>query len=512
MDLQDMPVLKELSRRGYKIVLASQLSSEESAYHDTELPKPADLAKSTDLPEQVDGSAYIKKELPYRIRNMYRDLTNRQLHDYFAWREQERNGVHQPISSRAAYLYIYELLNNVGVSSPEDCIEKLLEFENGFLKAGLLGSGLEAEAMERKLRRWMLEYAVVHDLPQKIAEKAADPEMLARDAAVAILDDPDNHTDKEVFSALRRFDNGKIEKSPVITRDQERGGHLFSEVWRASRNCSFQGRSLFTLCFSRRRVRLWYPLFGVVSDDQDCRQQKDRTFELNGSRKYYCKNNKWYVESYEQLYFDRGMVRAFLHETDARLRRYLKTGHYLKEKLADEWLAPCIDSVIEADKAALLEASRPHITIDLSGLDHIREDADVTRDRLLTEEELCGAEYGAAVQAEMPAGQKPETLPEEQRLGPLPAEQNTEPASADEPEALLDDDGMQIMTILLAGDDPSEVVKARHLMPSVEADRISEILFDEIGDNVVICEDGKLSLVEDYVEDVQRLFGGTING
>lgn len=480
MDLQDMPVLKELSRRGYNIVLGSQLSAGESAYHDTE------------LPAQADRSVPVKRELPYRIRNMYRELTNRQLHEYFAWREQAREGSYQPTGAKAAYLYIYELLNNVGVSSPEDCIEKLIDFEQGFLEAGLLGAGLEAEAMERKLRRWMLEYSVVHDLLPETARKAADPEMMKRDAAITALDDPDSHTDEEVFSALLRFEAGRTEKSSVLSQDPERGRHLFSEAWRASRNCSFQGRSLFTLCFSKKRVRSWYPLFNVVCDEQP--QNENRTFVLDDCRTFYCKDGKWYVESYEQLYFDRSMIRAFLHETDARLRRYLKTGHYLKEKPADEWLIPSIDSVIEADRAALIEASRPHITIDLSGLDHIREDADVTRDRLLTEDE---------VDDPLPAKQQTEIVPDEQ-VETEPVEQ---PA-----ESLLDYDGLQIVRILLAGRDPSDMLKARHLMPSVEADRISESLFDEIGDNVVICEDGRLSLVEDYTEYIERLFGGTVNG
>ena len=505
MDLQDMPVLKELSRRGYNIVLGSQLSAGESAYHDTE------------LPAQSDRSVPVKRELPYRIRNMYRELTNRQLHEYFAWREQAREGNYQPTGAKAAYIYIYELLNNVGVDSPEDCVEKLIDFEQSFLEAGLLGAGLEAEAMERKLRRWMLEYSIVHDLPPETARQTADPEMIKRDSAITALDDPDSHTDEEVFSALLRFEAGRTEKSSVLSQNPERGRHLFSEVWRASRNCSFQGRSLFTLCFSKKRVRSWYPLFHVVCDEQP--QHVNRTFVLDNCRTFYCKDGKWYVESYEQLYFDRSMIRAFLHETDARLRRYLKTGHYLKEKPADEWLIPSIDSVIEADKAALIEASRPHITIDLSGLDHIREDADVTRDRLLTEEEVDDLQSEQRVGIE-PVVQQTEIVSAEQRVEIVPDEQVEplldEPAEIEPAElqggALLDDDGLQIVRILLAGRDPSDMLKAHHLMPAVEADRISESLFDEIGDNVVICEDGRLSLVEDYTEDIERLFGGTVNG
>ena len=46
-----------------------------------------------------------------------------------------------------------------------------------------------------------------------------------------------------------------------------------------------------------------------------------------------------------------------------------------------------IKAAAEADRKAVIEASRPKITIDLSGLDQIRKDALSTQNSLLTEEE-----------------------------------------------------------------------------------------------------------------------------
>ena len=46
-------------------------------------------------------------------------------------------------------------------------------------------------------------------------------------------------------------------------------------------------------------------------------------------------------------------------------------------------------------------------------------------------------------------------------------------------------------------------------MPSVAADAINEVLYDELGDVAVLCEDDTLSLVEDYEEDILQLLGGT---
>ena len=44
-------------------------------------------------------------------------------------------------------------------------------------------------------------------------------------------------------------------------------------------------------------------------------------------------------------------------------------------------------------------------------------------------------------------------------------------------------------------------------MPALAADMINELLFDEIGDTVLDCDGDRLSVVEDYREDLERLPG-----
>ena len=189
------------------------------------------------------------------------------------------------------------------------------------------------------------------------------------------------------------------------------------------------------------------------------------------------------MEAYEKPSFDRARLQGFLHETDARLRRYLKTGRYLRENPADEWARPYIDAVIEADRKTEIEAARPMITIDLSGLERIRRDAVTTRESLLTEEEIEDIE---------------EEIP---------------PAAEDETSDLpLDAVQIQIIRTLLKDGDATEIIRTHHLMPSVVADAINEALFDEIGDTVLLCEGDALALVEDYAEEIEHYLGGTNNG
>ncbi len=508
----------------------------------------------------------------------YYDLSARQLRGYFTWRTHLRRGEFQPIAASVAYIYLYELLNGVGAEGPEDTLNKMREFEKGFLD-----SGIGEEPMRAHLHRWMMEFAIVRGLPVEMARQAADPEMLERDRALAVLRSSEEYTEEEVFGALAWFGGKKLEGSPVLTKDPERGKRLFCEAWRAASAYHLQDKDLFTLCFGERKRRPWHPFYNAVYYEAEKTEAKD--YALDDCRSFHYRNGEWQVEAFDKMSFDRTRWQSFLHETDARLRRYLKTGRYLRENPADEWLIPYIDAVIEAEKQALIEAARPKITIDLSGLEQIRRDAVITQESLLTEEDLAerdevqesedtGAaglpldsmevsELGEVASNRVEplrepgytgvAGLSPDSMevgkPEDtiaaglwlgsvqmpesgevasNRVEPLREPggreiisdllvQNhgemTNPELARKPEDTiaadlpLDPVQVQILRILLEGGDVSEIIQAHHWMPSIVADSINDALFDEIGDTVLLCEEDRLLLVEDYIEDVRDLLG-----
>ncbi len=412
----------------------------------------------------------------------YRDLTTRQLRGYFTWRARARKGEFQRIPLSAAYIYLYELLNGVGAASPEDCLEKLKGFEAGYLDAGF-----GDKRMRQNLRRWMLEYAVLQDLPGETARGCADPETIEKDEALAVLRDAGNFDDEAVFSSLCVFDHQKICRSPVIAADPERGKRLFSQVWRNALSGALSEKDAFSRCFGEPATRRWYPLSNAVY----CQRKKpaDRDYALDGCRSYRCRKGLWEVTAFDSLSFDRALFRGLLHEADARLRRYLKTGRYLKEDPADAWVLPAVERAIEADRRAAAEAARPKISIDLSGLERIRRDAAGTRDSLLI-------------------GEEPEEAVPETAIRELPAPRE-EPEG---PELPLDGAQVRLLRELLSGGDGAEIIKSEHLMPSVAADLINEALFDEIGDAALIWEGDRLRVAEDYIEDLKRLLGGTLDG
>jgi hypothetical protein len=407
----------------------------------------------------------------------YHDLTTRQLRGYFAWRTHVRKGDFQPIAISAAYIYLYELLNLIGAASPEDALQKLKAFETGYLDAGY-GDAV----MRANLRRWMTELIIVHALPENIAQHFADPVLLARDQALTVLKTPEEHSDEEVFSALCFFDGKRLAQSPVCRKSAERGARLFSRVWRRSlRQSRENGGDVFARCFGEQTASAWYPFANAVYCWE--KQPADGSYQLDACRSYRCRDGAWEMLSWESLSFDRQFFHGLLRQTDLLLRRYLKTGNYLKEKPVDAWIAPCVRFAIEAEEREAAEAARPRVVLDLSGLEQIRRDALITRDSLLTDEERAEAETAAPAQTAAPEQSAPPELP-------------------------LDNIQLEILRALLDGKPAAGIIRAHHLMPAMTADMINEAMFDEIGDTIVACDNDTLSLVEDYREDLTWLLGG----
>ena len=126
----------------------------------------------------------------------------------------------------------------------------------------------------------------------------------------------------------------------------------------------------------------------------------------------------------------------------------------------------------------------------MSDLDRIRSEASVTRDSLLTEDDVYE-----------------EPLPAEE--SPVFAEDPEEPeAYGDVPDTGMDPLLADTLRALLRGERPEGMLRQAGVMPSIAADAINEIMYDVIGDVAVDCDGSELSLVEDYREELEALLGG----
>ena len=409
----------------------------------------------------------------------YQDLRLEQLRGYFTWRTALRRGEFRPVPTSMAYIYVYELLNGVGVSSVEERLQKLREFEIGYLD-----SGIGEQSMRRNLRRWMPELAVIKGLPPETVRQYVDEDVLKRDEALAVLRKPGGRSDREVFDALCLLSGGKIAASPAARE----GSGLFAETWRrAAALYRENGKTLFTLCFGEKRSRRWHPLENAVYYDPD--PPREMSCELSESRRYALRSGLWSEYCYLKTQFDKKRLDAFLHETDRRLRLWLKTGRPLQERPEEAWAAPFAEAVIGEDRQRKAEAARRKVTIRFEDLERIRRDAAVTRESLLTEED----------RGESPPPETEITLP------PPPV---SELAGGNGALISLSGEQRELMSLLLRGESAKDWIAARHAMATVLADGINEALYEALGDSAVECDGEDVTLVEDYREEILQLLGG----
>ena len=137
-------------------------------------------------------------------------------------------------------------------------------------------------------------------------------------------------------------------------------------------------------------------------------------------------------------------------------------------------------------------AAMPVIEIDYADLKQIREDAAITRDSLLTDEEI-------------EESREAETYSVVKKIRQSPGEAGRE--AGEKTKTGADSLYRLILLMLLDGKPVNDVVRENHLMPAVVADAINEAFFDEIGDSVVECDGDEIRVVEDYREDMIQALG-----
>ena len=254
-------------------------------------------------------------------------------------------------------------------------------------------------------------------------------------------------------------------------------------------------------------------------------------------------------------------------ETERQMRAAARYRD-LKPGTLDEKLRKLVERTVQEylrDRAEeQTKAARQEIRLDLGKLSAIRSDADYTRDQLLDgiedETDLAAAfpspqprqddsvqtparQPGttAAVPAQASRAHQPadntagsaqtsarqpgsaDAVPAQASQAHQPADNTAgsaqTPARPSEPVVAapqqcrvpeqaafgLSAEETDILRILFAGENPASYIRAHHLYPAVVADSINEKLFEEIGDSAVMEEDGTLSLIEDYLDDLRLL-------
>lgn len=409
----------------------------------------------------------------------YHDMTVPQLRTYFAWRKKIRANEYQKISTSYAFVYIYELLNNIGVETPEIGFQKLVDFKNKYVEKF-------DPTIKQYLQGWLKDYALYYHLNRHTIDHVFSDE-INEDKGYHILLNPEKYSAHEVgavFVGLSSYMKAcmSYKKKPAEFEK------ALLQVWLKIMALKDTAHvSFFNKYLAHRNLLVKQLFAGAVFYPR----KKDVTsYVIDSERKYLYQDGKWYLEALYPVKRQKSELNTFLHEVDRLFRIRFHLGKPLKPRKLEKIYLDAIKEGILEYQRQLEEAKRPKVEIDFSNLKQIRADASVTRDSLLTDEEKA---------LEIEEEKQEQDI---QKTNPLVEKKNA-PAET----YGLDENELFFLIALLKKEAWHDYLKKHHLMASILADQINDKLFDEIGDAVIeFNEQNEPEIISDYQDDLKEMF------
>lgn len=441
----------------------------------------------------ADYRDHYEQAVPFRrYYPTYHDMNVAQLRTYFTWRTKIFAGRFEKTDPSYAYVYLYELLNGVGVADPADGYRKLTVFKHHY-----------AEKYDRRmvayLDRWLQDYVLFYDLDRKTVQTVFREE-ISTDKNYHILLHPTEYSADDLLAVFQKLAT-YLDHCRLFQQNPRKFAGVLRYVWQEvaaleqSRQVSF-----FSLYVAREEMTS-HTFFASAVFDQRTAPQK-REYILDSERRYQIEGTKYFCTALQPRSTQRVSLNNFLHETDRLLRQCLSLGRPLKPRgnLSKIFLQ-AIQTGIKKYQQAEETARRPKVEINLDDLAQIRADASITQESLLTDEERQAEDSSLPAEApERP--QQPRH--EEQQVSQSPAAGS---AAGQQTVAGLSAAETFFLHALLNNDPWKEYLKAHHQMPSILADQINDKLFDEIGDTVIeFNADDQPEIIADYRSDLEKLF------
>lgn len=390
----------------------------------------------------------------------YQTMNDRQLRGYFSWRTKVRKGDITQTSLSFAFIYIYEILNQIGVETPEEGFWTLKKFWNVYKEFDF--------RVDRYLKLWLADYIVYYNLDKALFNEI--PDMNFNNEVVVLLNYSD-HTSDEIFNALISLSTYNLQNSKFFKQYPDDVKNVVVNVY---------GR-LFEYYEKNRKIGICEKFFGKVlispynmfnSAVFYDRNNKNFEYEINQVTKFISRNGNWTCKRF-LCYKDKNKKTGeLLKAIDSLMRQKYNFKSYLKAetiKLYQDIINEETDKYQEAKRKAAL----PKIEIDISKLQDIRNTSIETQNKLIVEESV-------------------EDLPQ---IAPVEEKQTNT--------LNLSDVEYSFIKCLLNKAPYNDLLKTRGIMLSVIVDSINEKLFDLFNDTVIIYEEDKPVVIEDYLDELK---------
>lgn len=397
----------------------------------------------------------------------YQALTDRELRGYFSWRTRLRKGEIRQTSLSFAFLYIYELLNQIGIDDPLDGYRKLDTFRDIY--------GQIDNSILPYLRRWMTDYAIFYQLDPELLR---DSPQVQFDRSIAVLDSIHDQPQEAVIDALQLLAPKWLARSKFYSANKaDCDGVIYRVLCRVSDHYAAHTKRPMAEQFFGSVSRFQVHLFESAVFCNPLRHA-DCDYTLDPRCIYRCRNGQWMVFKHAGLLRPSGKLEDILKTIDAVMREEYAYKYPVKFEAETKWLLKVIREEVQAFLAEKKAAEAKKVTIDYSQLARIRREAAITQEKLTVEEET-----------EDPADSAPPQ--------PAPEPVSSMPA----PDCPLSEPEYRLVQCLLYGKS-WQWVQSEGYMLSVLTDSINDKLYDTFMDAVM---DDTPSLVSDYIEDLKEM-------
>ena len=449
----------------------------------------------------------------------YEDMDNEQLRGYFAWRTKVRHGNIEQGSLSFAYVYLYELINLIGVSSAQDAYDTLLAFGTAYRRFDTRFGQL--------FDTWLDDFVIYYGLDAGLLRTRS---FAKRDAAFDVLLHHEMHAEGELFDALVTLGGYAIMDSPFFVEHEAELRHLVAHAYRAAAQHHAKLKTTLPAKLAGRlkNERLWLFERAVFANPLNITSAE---YQISPHDTVYCRGAAWFRTRYENLEYPIPWVTQLLETCECILRDVYAYPNTLERKLTTKYLLKAVETRASelAEETRLREERAVHI--DFSQLDHIRKAADETCEKLIVEEGeeairdgkhenacmgLFASGDGAVAQTVLSSHESATGAfgscgtrfvhPSPDAMLTQAGYSETQCSSPSEP-SLLTSDEVGLISCLLSGGSVREFERAHACMAFVLVDSINDKLYDEFADICIDATGDEPTIIEDYAPELRTLLG-----
>ena len=403
----------------------------------------------------------------------YQRLNEDQLRGYFTWRKAARKGQIDDSRTTYCFIYIYEILHNIGVASPEE-------------GAGILNKiwgTTEKHSVRSWIGEWAADYCAYYGVSADLFDALKPQVVLER--ALRKISDCHDVPDDELYGVMCSFVPGYAERSALVKEHpqdhQELSCRILRKVAERYRKKSEKeyADSLYMIRYSVSKNMFRNAVFF------DYKAPRMYTCIVSDYSEYRCRGTNWSWSGLGRQK-DNNDLRMIFHEADNLLREHygysslLKDSDWTKEK--KKLASKALQEMLEERR----QAERRKVVFDISLLDDIRKSSEIMKEKLIvpgSDEEFRESDAAIA----------PEPVNAEETAAADPEEKNILP--------LLTEEESDLLRAILDGD--AAAIGRTGIRLSVLCDSINEKLFETIGDTAIEFDGNLPSIVEDYMEEVK---------